>query len=199
MVFCDIFKPMFNSKKRLFIAINLPKNIKKNIVMEIEKFRYNFTNDVRFLEPENWHITLVFLGYQPEENLPAILEAMEETSQQFSVQEIEFAGISYGPIAATPRMVWLNGSEATSKSLSVIKEFLENALVDKGIRFQRESRGFKAHITLARFSQIAKKDLPEIEKKVDWNFLPETLDLMESHLSRNGAKYEQIGETKFLR
>ncbi len=189
---------MFNPKKRLFIAINLPKNIKKNIAAEIEKFRYDFTNDVRFLEPANWHITLAFLGYQPEENLPAILEAMEKTSQKFSAPAIALSDISYGPIGATPRMVWLNGSGQTSKALSEIKEFLENALVDKGIRFQRESRGFKTHITLARFSQIAKKDLPEIEKKVDWNFLPGTLDLMESHLSRKGAQYEQIGETGFF-
>jgi len=188
---------MRGPKKRLFIAINLPKNIKNNIAAEIEKIRYEFTTDIRFLEPQSWHITLVFLGYQPEESIPDILEAMEESATNFSAPAIELTGINYGPLGKTPRMIWLNGSPATSKSLSPLKDSLENELLDRGVGFKQEHRGFKTHITLARFQSATKKDLPVIERAINWNFSPETLDLMESHLARGSAQYFKLASVDY--
>lgn len=188
---------MREPKKRLFIAINLPRNIKSNIAAEIEKIRYKFTTDIRFLEPQSWHITLIFLGYQPEESIPDILKAMEESANKFSAPSIELTSINYGPLGKTPRMIWLNGSPSTSKSLSPLRDSLENGLLDGDVRFKQEHRGFKTHITLARLQSAAKKDLPTIDQSVNWNFTSETLDLMESHLARSGAQYFKLASVDY--
>src|SRR3989338_2919261 len=100
---------MSMKKRRLFIAINLPEQVKDKIGEEIEKIRYGFTNDIRFLSRDNWHITLVFLGYQNYEDVPAIIESIEESVQKFkfSAPTISLESLTYGPIKKIPRMIWI--------------------------------------------------------------------------------------------
>jgi 2'-5' RNA ligase len=186
---------MDHSKKRLFIAINLPETIKKQINKELREIRYDFTNDIRFLKPENWHITLVFLGYQPVEKVPGIVQAMKITTGDFSKFEIELSNLTYGPLGKAPRMIWLNGSPETSKKLSKIKSVLEKNLEEKGVNFPRDYPNFQTHITLARFPAVAKgkaAELPKIDKNLSWHFAVKSLELMESHLARTGAEYIQL-------
>lgn len=187
-------------KKRLFIAINLPENIKKQIGAELEKVRHHFTNDIRFLKPENWHITLIFLGYQPVEKVPDILQAIKNTAEIFFEFEIELSDLSYGPLDKAPRMIWLNGSPKTSKMLSKIKNALENNLEENRVNFHRDYPIFRTHITLARFPAVAKKqiaELPKIDKKLSWHFTAKSLELMESHLAKSGAEYAQLASFNF--
>ena len=100
-------------------------------------------------------------------------------------------------------MIWLNGSEKSSKILQNLKNDLENSLVDNGIVFGREHRQFTIHITLARNLQTAPstslraRNLPELDIKFARSFSTPTLDLMESHMSRNGAKYEFLQKMEF--
>ncbi len=186
-------------KKRLFIAINLPQNIRDKIAAEIERIRYDFAQDIRFMEPVKWHITLVFLGYQKDELVNNILEAMEECAANFQPPVIELSSITYGPLDKTPRMIWTNGSLNTSKVLAELKNCLVDALSDRGVNFKQEYRGFKTHITLARFQTTRKEKLPLIDKKFDWHFTANSLDLMESRLKRSGAEYTRLAGVEFYK
>lgn len=184
--------------RRLFIAINLPTEIKEKIREKIDKLPK--IPEARFLDEQNWHITLVFLGYQEEVAAANIVRAMSEAVKQAWVSLVEFSHLSYGPIGAAPRMVWLNGTKETDARLGIIKEILENKLVDNHVRFKRESRAFKTHITLARFHHISGQQYPPIDVKLaelKLSFVPIGLDLMESHLSRSGAQYEILQKIKF--
>lgn len=182
-------------KRRLFISLNLPEDIKETISRELEKIRYGFTDDVRFMDPEQWHITLLFLGPQEDEAIGRILKAMKTTAGNFDEPVIEFSDISYGPKKGAPRMIWLNGSVKSSKSLQDLKDDLENSLVDNGVVFGREHRQFAIHITLARF--LSSENLSELNIKFNQEFSVSTLDLMESHASKNGAKYEFLQKMDF--
>ena len=104
-------------KRRLFISLNLPEDIKEAISRELEKIRYGFTDDVRFMDPEQWHITLSFLAQQEDEVVVRILKAMKTTAENFDEPAIELSDISYGPKKGAPRMIWLNGSEKSAKAL----------------------------------------------------------------------------------
>ena len=188
---------MNEAKKRLFIAINFPKDIKDKIATEIEKIRYDFNIDIRFLGPDNWHITLAFLGHQTDEMINNILEATTAAAKDFSVPKIELSDMSYGPLGKTPRMVWLNCTSETSAALAELKKSLVNALLDRGVNFKQEYRLFKAHVTAARFQTTEKEKLPVIDKKLGWNFTANSLDLMESHLKRSGAEYIRLAGIEF--
>jgi len=183
-------------RHRVFIAINLPNNIKEKIRVEIEELRPYFKLvPIRFLPPENWHITVSFLGYQDDVALDIIMKVIERVVRRSELITIKFERLLYGPINKSPRMIWLVGDKSTSDKLGKLKILLENELAASGINFRQENRSFTAHITLARLAEISGK-LPSIEKNVTLTFLTETLDLMESTLRSSGAEYEIMAKFK---
>jgi len=187
--------------RRLFIAINIPEDIKDAIAKKNNALEAMLPG-ARYTGRKNWHLTIVFLGWQPDEAMPGIIDAMKSAAANFEAPEIELADISYGPLEGTARMVWLNGSQKTSESVSPMKSFLEDELIENRVRFKLENRAFRAHVTLNRFADIVKKDLPELGKEFknfDWKFIPEGMDLMESHISKKGAEYEILQRVEFER
>jgi 2'-5' RNA ligase len=204
--------------KRLFIAINLPENIKKRIEADIRGFKQfleaDLRGEIRWLPPENWHLTITFLGYQPDQALEPILKSIKETIKKHSNILLNirmfFEKIILMP-PRRPRMIWLAGSEETSKKLDEIKKYLENELIKDGVKFQRENRPYNAHLTLARFQPIARKNVDRTRADAEkilresalgprrsaLGFQAQSLDLMESHLKRTGAEYEVLAKLTF--
>ncbi len=204
--------------RRLFIAINIPEDIRKKISKKKEALEslipgasFVSSGGTHITPDENWHLTLVFLGYQEDEAILPIIKSMEDVADSFDSPEITLEDISYAPPKGTPRMIWLNGASETSKSLGSLKIALEDELIKNKVRFKLENREFNSHITLARFTpapenqvsgftEIPKKELPEIGrefKNLDWFFMAGGIDLMESHLSKNGARYELLQHIDF--
>lgn len=185
--------------RRLFIAINIPEDIKKKIAKKRDLLE-SLVPGVRFMGEENWHITLIFLGEQSDEALLPIVKSMKDLIPGFVCPEINFSDISYGPVKGAPRMIWLNGNEKTSKELAVLKNSLEDELIKNGVRFKLENREFRTHITLAKFSEDIRNGLPELGdefRDLSWSFEVDGLDLMESHLSARGAEYEVLQRIEF--
>jgi len=192
--------------KRLFIAINLPQNIKEAIEEII--------NNLPILPKENWHLTISFLGYQPDEKIPNILESVKITTQSLvSLKRpilVEFEKIILAPANRPARMIWLVGSKETSKILGAIKTKLEDELVKNGVRFQRDNREYNTHLTLARFSPTQinadnkriNADIIRINQFLNQHksalaFQANSIDLMESYLKRTGAEYEILSTLTF--
>jgi len=187
---------------RLFVAINLPENIKEVVErmindLEIGINQHKSAAEIRFLPKENWHLTVTFLGYQPEEAINSILKSIKETATNFNQIRIDFESISYGPPDKPARMVWLVGAKETSRTLNELKIKLENKLIENGVRFKRGNRPFNAHLALARFSEYLGKMPNNLIAPLTLSFEAETLDLMESHLKRSGAEYETLFEFDF--
>lgn len=179
--------------KRLFIAINLPDEVKNRIKKVIGGIP-----DFRWIPPENWHLTLVFLGSQPDEAIIPILESIRESAQNFPAPVIEFEKIIYGPPNKPPRMIWLTGIKETSKILGEIKNKLEDDLIENRVRFKIENRPFNAHLTLTRFESISENfQLSQLPAPI--NFTAQSLDLMESHLKRSGAEYDILTRVDFIK
>lgn len=181
---------------RLFIAIPVPEDVKRRIgglVTELEGGR-GLPEGVRFVPENNWHFTLVFLGYQPETALSAIKESIAAYKSYLSnrTYRIDFEKLIYGPPGPSPRMIWLTTTRATSLALGKIKKDVEDELEKNGVRWQRESRPYQAHLTLARFLPQPAEDLPLVEEKFDLGYSAEEIHLMKSTLKRTGAEYEVL-------
>ena len=81
-------------KHRIFIAINLPENIKK----ELLSFQLKWPDlPIRWVGPENLHITLAFLGYLSDEELVEVLRITREVTQRHQPFSITLNKILYGP------------------------------------------------------------------------------------------------------
>lgn len=186
--------------KRLFIAINIPENIKNKIDSEIYVLENAFKNEknVGFIPRQNWHLTIIFLGEQPIESIGLVLNSTKESAKIFSAPKIEFNEIILAPPDKPARMLWLTASKETSLAIEEIKNNIENNLIINGVKFLQERRKFNGHITLARASGIIKNtDKIADFKNINLSFIAGSLDLMESHLKPSGAEYEILSSFSF--
>jgi len=181
-------------RHRIFIAINLPEDIKKNLVDYQTKWP---ELPIRWTKKENLHITLMFLGYLVDEELLEILRITKEVAQRHESFSINLKKIIYGPPKKLPpRMVWAEGEK--SKELGKLQKDLENSLSAeasaKADRLVRESRPYAPHITLGRikaweFRKIEPEERPEVNEEINLNFEVNSIEVMESELKRGGPNY----------
>ncbi|KPJ56560.1 hypothetical protein AMJ49_04595 [Parcubacteria bacterium DG_74_2] len=177
-------------RHRIFVAINLPEGIKKGISSYQDKWP---ELPVRWVKPENLHITLAFLGYLPDEELMEVFKITKEVAKKHNPFSINLTKICYGPPKKMPpRMVWAEGEK--SKGLAELQIDLENSLTGSKVSFEPEKRAFKPHITFGRirrweFRQIEPDERPEVNEDISLIFDVNSIEVMESQLKRGGAEY----------
>ena len=176
-------------RHRIFIAINLPQDIKKEL-SDYEKRWPELT--AKWTRSENLHITLIFLGDLNDIELGEVCVATKEVVKNYTSFNVALHTISYGPSnKIPPRMIWARGVKITD--LSLIKNNLQEALLDK-VNFIPEYKGFSPHITLAKISSfkwraIEPEERPEVNENIDLTFTVESIDVMESVLKKTGPEY----------
>jgi 2'-5' RNA ligase len=183
---------------RIFIAINLPENIKKKLLA----FRRNWPDiPAQWTKEYNLHITLVFLGYTRDEDISEIISKTKEAAKGVSHFDITINRICYGPVGKNPpKMIW--AVSKNSKELAELKNKLENKLfsginqnMEKYIAdIKKEARPFSGHITLARLKQtqlsrLELEEIPEINEEINMNFNVNSIEIMESELKKGGPNY----------
>lgn len=179
-------------RHRVFIAINLPSDVKKYLAGFEQKFA---ELPAKWTPEENLHITLVFLGDLSSEELGEVCMATKEVAARHSGFEINLDTVAYGPDEKIPpRMLW--GSGQKSKELSALKNDLQDAFVEK-VNFKPEYKTFAPHVTLARIStflwrQIEPEERPEVAQDISLNFFVESIEVMESEMKKGGPKYTII-------
>ncbi|MFH1461051.1 MAG: RNA 2',3'-cyclic phosphodiesterase [Patescibacteria group bacterium] len=183
-------------RRRIFLAINLPDSIKKKLMSFQEKW---FDLPVLWTKKDNLHITLVFIGYVSDEEMLEICHLAKEVIGKYNSFEIKLNRICLGPPNRPARMIWVEGQ--AKNDLARLKDDLEKALLNssKSGFNQAENRSFKIHITLARIKHQLWQvlpDKPEIDEELNLNFLAESVEVMESHLSRGGAEYAVLESIK---
>jgi len=178
-------------RHRVFIAINLPEDIKKRLVFYQSKWP---ELPIRWTKKENLHITLMFLGYLSDEELLEVLEITKEVAARNQSFSINLGKICYGPPKKMPpRLVWVEGEE--SEELGKIQKDLENSLLACSIKgMEIENRLWIPHITLGRirvweFRQIEPEERPEIDEDIDLSFELNSIEVMESQLKKGGPEY----------
>jgi len=179
-------------RHRIFIAINLPEDIKKRI----SDYQKNWpTLPIRWTKKENLHITLVFLGYLNDEELLEVINITKEVASKNQSFLINLNKILYGPPKKfPPRMVWVEGEK--SQGLANLQRDLENSLYSsplKGVK-EGEIRPYSPHITLGRiksweFRSIESEERPKVYQEISLNFPVESIEVMESDLKRTGPEY----------
>ncbi len=182
-------------RHRIFIAINLPGDIKKRLVDYQSKWP---ELPIRWTKKENLHITLIFLGYLFDQELFEVLKITKEVASRNPSFSINLNKICYGPPKKMPpRMVWVLGKE--SQELGTLQRDLENSLLNLGINQlkKEEARPYAPHITLGRFRQwefrrIEPEERPEVDEDIDLSFEVNSIEVMESQLKRGGAEYAAL-------
>jgi RNA 2',3'-cyclic 3'-phosphodiesterase len=130
---------------RLFIALDIADAIRERISRFVEGVQ-GFALDARWVKPESLHVTLKFIGEQPEEGVAKIQSALQTVSGDAA--EIHFHGYGFFPTAKAARVFWV-GMEA-SPNLAALAAKVDEKMATLGIT--KEDRAFSPHLTLARGS-----------------------------------------------
>jgi len=178
-------------RHRIFIAINLPEDIKKKLTDYQAKW---LELPCRWTKKENLHITLMFLGYLSDEELVEICKTTKEVALLNPSFTINLNKICYGPPKKMPpRMVWVEGEK--SEGMGKLQNNLENSLLATPFKGPKNDvRPYAPHITLGRiktweFRKIEPEERPEMNEEINLNFEVNSIDVMESELKRGGPEY----------
>lgn len=131
--------------KRLFIAIEIPAGIKASLLDPARTCRMK---GLKWLPPEQLHLTLSFIGDTPAETSGAIRRSLEGLSP-WRPFELTVEGCGFFPNGRRPNVLWAGVRE--SAPLRDLKTAIDLALSKAGIK--PEARPFHPHLTIARLKE----------------------------------------------
>ncbi|GAB4184845.1 MAG: RNA 2',3'-cyclic phosphodiesterase [Calditrichia bacterium] len=175
---------------RCFIAIDLPSQIKKAIdayMLPLKQFR----EPIRFVKADSLHLTLKFLGEQPEDLVEQIGDKLMDIVTDFQQFSLTLRGKGAFPSVRHPKVLWL-GIEADDTLFHLVKK-IDQELSLLGI--PKETRPFKPHLTIGR---VKGKLTPDFLRFFEHSsFREETMSvdsiiLMKSILKSDGAEYKPL-------
>lgn len=128
---------------RIFIGVDHDPEVRSRIALFLEGVR-GFAPDARWSPPESLHITLKFIGEQPQQQVDTIAERLRRVES--TTFEIRAAGYGFFPTAKSPRVFWI-GIHA-GPQLAALAATIDAATAELGV--PREERPYSPHLTLAR-------------------------------------------------
>jgi 2'-5' RNA ligase len=183
--------------RRLFVALEPPEPVRRRLAalaVELRRAAGRAADEIRWVPPENVHLTLQFLGAVPEERLADVEAAVRAAAAQARPLSLEVSGAGGFPNARRPRVVWA-GIAGDVAALGALVADLGRRLAPLG--FPPEDRPFSAHLTLgrAREGRGAPGIAGALASARDSGSAPwraTDVVLFESHLSPKGPRYEVL-------
>ncbi|MDW8083861.1 MAG: RNA 2',3'-cyclic phosphodiesterase [Candidatus Caldarchaeum sp.] len=180
---------------RAFFAVDVEEeSVVRNIVSFQNELLRVGANGLKPVEPENLHITLLFLGELNEAEVNLAAKALETIeSKSF---EIEFGGTGYFPGGSRINVIWV-GIRSGVEELKNIHSNLKRRLPS----FRLEDDKFVPHLTVCRVKFVRNKAglLEAIAKNVPTTFgnqRVEKISLKKSVLTSTGPVYSDLAVKK---
>jgi 2'-5' RNA ligase len=150
--------------------------------------------DVVWVAPENFHLTVKFLGAVGTERLPDVERALGDAVAGVASFTLALRGLGAFPSTARPRVIWAGTAQGAAE-LAEVAARVERALSPLG--FPTEERPFSAHVTLGRVRTPRRNPrlAQALAASADVELLRvpvERLSLMRSDLSPRGARYSEL-------
>jgi 2'-5' RNA ligase len=183
---------------RLFIALPVPAEVRDNIARAQSQLRRAAPSGaLRWTRPEQFHLTLKFLGDIPSAQLDALKQSMAEVCAGFSVFPLAAAGIGFFPHAQKQRVLWAGAADETGQLAELQRRM--HAAVLPFAPADRSER-FSGHITLGRFKPGHFGSLENLLERAarlraqNFGGWPaETVELVRSELTSEGALHVPVG------
>ena len=181
---------------RLFIAIEIPESTRTAFASLLKELRA-LAPQLKWVHPENLHVTLKFLGETDPSKLGPLQNVLSGIRSAEPVN-LEFRGLGFFPNERRPRVFWA-GMEA-SANLKTLAADVDQTVHRLG--FPLEERPYAPHLTLARISLpiIPPKLLQAIGEKSAQSFgslQAQEFHLIESKLKPTGAEYTTLQSFHF--
>ena len=131
---------------RTFVAVEIGAAIRARAGQLIETLAAAGA-DVKWVEPQNLHLTLQFLGEVAVAEIPQVCAAVGRGTAAIGPFELEVRGAGAFPHPGRPKTIWL-GAGSGQQQMIALHDAVEAALGKLG--FRKEHRRFEPHLTLGR-------------------------------------------------
>jgi 2'-5' RNA ligase len=180
------------------VAVEVDRVVRQRAGELVERLA-RLTDDVRWVEPENMHFTLKFLGNVRAHDTVELCEAVADAVCDLQPFDLEVQGLGAFPKLDRPRTIWI-GTADGDESLSEVFQRVEDAVVELGYR--HEPRRFTAHLTIGRVrrrSDRLDRLVDELDELKDTSFGRTSVDavtVFSSRLSEDGPIYTAMSRAE---
>lgn len=178
---------------RTFLAVEVPLPQRKAVYSLIKSLHVE-SLPVKWVNLENLHITLKFLGEVDERRITAIQPVLKDIARQQQPFSIRLAGIGGFPTRHSPRVLWVgvdNGAaEITKLAITLDQELYR-------YDFLREEKKFHPHLTFGR-ARIPLRIRGQLDQEFTTElFTVQSFTLYKSTLRPAGPLYEILTQFSF--
>jgi 2'-5' RNA ligase len=182
---------------RLFVAILVPEAVRIEMIRVQQELRRLAPHDaVRWTKPEQFHLTLRFLGDVSSDRAAALKESVQTVCSGESALRLRAQGVGFFPNTRSPRVIWVGVNDGEGHLVALQKK-IENTVR----RFTEEPGGenFEGHVTLGRFKHFKRQEIGELTVRAqtmknqefgEWT--AQEIEIIRSELSPEGARYTSL-------
>src|SRR3954452_12073922 len=178
---------------RLFVALEIPEPARRDVRRRGDAVRDRLPR-ARWVDLDNLHLTLLFLGETAEAAVPAFTAGLREAFARCPPLDLRLASGGTFPPGRPARVAWI-GVEAPD-ALQALQEDATQAAVET-LGCEPEERAYHPHVTLARCPDPWRREAIDKFKTaltgpVGPPFVADHGVLFESKLSPKGARYRVV-------
>jgi len=192
------------ARYRLFIALPVPSAVKQEIQLVQEQLRRELPAEgVSWTRPEQWHLTLKFLGNVDATRVSALTETLGAACEKFALLKLRAGQVGCFPNLRKPRVVWV-GVRDDANQLAGLAKAAEEA--SAGFTTEEREGKFTGHITIARIKYFERqmadalaKCVHGMKQRVFGEWTAEAVELMRSELASDGARHTCLARLQLMR
>lgn len=172
---------------RCFVAVPIGDALRAEMASAVEPWTPD--GALRWSAPENWHLTLAFLGSIDPVTVGAVRTKVSEVARRHESMRLEAGGIGAFPSAARARVVWYGIEDAEGRSAALAADLAASLELKTG-------SPFRAHVTVARIRR-GSADLRDWLSRASASAPNGSLEigqmeLVRSHLGSGAPRYETL-------
>jgi 2'-5' RNA ligase len=183
----------FPMNLRTFIAVVATDEIRR-AAAKLASLLQSAASDVKWVEPENLHWTLQFLGDVEQLEIPALCAAVAAAALEIDCFDLEARGAGAFPGPDRPRTLWL-GAGGGAQAMVALHSALQRKLDKLGYR--AEHRRFVPHLTLGRAGRNSPprpliRELAGLSEFDGGSMLVDEVTVFASKLTPEGPRYDLL-------
>ena len=176
---------------RAFIAVEVSQEVRHAVRLLVSELQESIKG-ARWIAPENLHLTLRFLGEADGKRLREMSGELEATAARFAPFRLDFRGLTALPSSRRPRVLCVAVTDPPHE-IHLLHKHIEGVVRKHG--FPPGDRGFKPHLTFARFRKPEKEirlSRSGFEDRVVGVVPVEDVVLFRSTLKPSGTVYDAM-------
>jgi RNA 2',3'-cyclic 3'-phosphodiesterase len=182
---------------RLFIAIPIPEPVRGEIIRVQQELQPLVPRNVaRWSRPDQFHLTLRFLGDVPTDCVEDLKKSVGAVCRNAGSLSLRAEGVGFFPNSRSPRVVWVGINDGAGRLVD-LQQQIETAVGP----FSAEpgEKNFTGHVTLGRLKNPRPADTRDLaaraqslEKRLFGEWTAREIEIIRSELSPAGARHTPL-------